>query len=133
MVIAVWVRVPSLAPKKRPSEWKASFLVYGLGLERRIRKQSCGLFSRRGRVRGYGFAIRRIVKPYPKRMINGDCRRILFLLPSSSCTPYRGRPNGRPLFWYIDWGSKGGLENSPVDCFPAVGESEDMGAQSVGL
>ena len=27
------------------------------------------------------------------------------------------------LFWYVGRDSKGGSENSPVDCFPAVGES----------
>jgi hypothetical protein len=37
------------------------FLVLELGLERRKRKQSGGLFSRRGRVHKEGAAIRRIV------------------------------------------------------------------------
>ena len=51
-----------------------------------------------------------------------------------SLAPKKERvPKVPSLFLVCVWGSKGGLENSPVDCFPAVGESEDMGAQSVGL
>ena len=44
---------------------------------------------------------------------------------------YRGISLG--IFLCAGWDSKGGSENSPVDCFPAVGESFGLWMHPVGM